>query len=464
MNRSLFISLLGASIFTHSIFAEEKKEPIPTMLDLTSQAFTQIAEKAIPATVSIKVEIAQSNQFYLDPEDFFRLFQDPFSSIPHQQHPSPQPRMAGGSGFLISSDGYIVTNHHVIQDATKITVALDDGREYEAKLIGSDARSDLALLKIEAKELPFLVFGNSDELKIGEIAIAIGSPFGYSATFTMGVISGKDRHNEGLIQTDAAINPGNSGGPLLNIQGEVIGINRMIYTQSGGYMGIGFSIPSNQAQTVVEQIQEYGSFKRGYLGVILQPIDENFAEAFQLKSCDGALIGDVIKGSQAAKAGLEAGDIILKYNDKPVKNVDKLRNEIGMMAPGSSLDLIVLRDHQEVHIQAVLGANDAQATSKELLQKIGLEVENITPEISEKMGLRQNMEGVVITNVKPGSNAFIAGLRKGLIITGVKANNQQKMVHNILELEDCLKEMSNGKYLTLIIRQNNFQRYVTFKI
>ena len=463
MNRSIFISLLGASIFANFVVAEEKKEQLPTMLDLTSQAFTQIAEKAIPATVSIKVEIAQSNQLYLDPQDFFRqFFHDPFSS-PQQQH-SPQPRMAGGSGFLISSDGYIVTNQHVIQDATKITVALHDQREYEAKLIGSDARSDLALLKIEEKELPFLLFGNSDQLKIGEIAIAIGSPFGYSATFTMGVISGKDRHNEGLIQTDAAINPGNSGGPLLNIQGEVIGINRMIYTQSGGYMGIGFSIPSNQAQTVVGQIRECGSFKRGYLGVMLQPIDQNFAEAFQLNNADGALVADVVKGSQAAKAGLEPGDIILKYNDKIVKNVDKLRNEIGMMAPGTTLDLIVLRDSQEIEIKATLGASDAQTTSAELLQKIGLEVENITPEISEKMGLRQNIEGVVITNVKAGSNAFLAGLRKGLVITGVKKNNQQKMVHNTLELEESLKEMSDGKYLTLIIRQNNFQRYVTFKI
>jgi len=477
------IAVLGATTFGYGAIDIASPSPktapsAASLLEQTSQAFTQIAEKAMPATVFIKAEIASQqiaqqellNPFDMFGDDFFRRFfggQQPFNQF-QPQH--PQTQVSGGSGFLITADGYIVTNNHVIKDASNITVTLNDGREYPATVKGSDPRTDLALLKIDEKGLPFLTFGDSDHLKIGEWVVAIGNPFGIGATLTAGIVSAKGRQDLGIasyedfIQTDAAINPGNSGGPLFNLQGEVIGVNTAIFTRSGGYMGIGLSIPSRMAQTVIDQILETGAVKRAYLGIVLQPVDKDLASALELENQEGVLISDVVKGSPAAKAGLQQGDIILEYNDKPVKTVAKLRNEIAMMNPGSDIKLQILRNDKKMTLTASLGSMEGEVISAELIQKLGIDIENLTPETASRLGYNL-AEGIAITRVKAGSPAAQAGLRPGFLITGVAVNwNNQKPVKNTTEFEEALKEMGDKKHLILIVRHQNFQRYYTIKI
>lgn len=473
MKRQIFSTLFGAIVFASSIDAKNASAAGANLLEQTSQAFTHIADKAMPATVFIKVQIAQQNLEYMNPfdmygDDFFRRFFGPQFQNPPSQ---PQPQIAGGSGFLISQDGYIVTNYHVVKDASQITVILNDDREFAAIVKGSDPRTDLALLKIEEKNLPFLTFGDSDSLKVGEWVVATGNPFGLEATLTVGVVSAKGRQDVGIasyedfIQTDAAINPGNSGGPLLNLQGQVIGVNTAIFSRSGGYMGIGLSIPSKMAQHVIDQLMQDGNVKRAYLGVVLQPVDKELADALGLEK-EGILISEVVKDSPAAKAGLENGDIIIQYNDKPIRNVTKFRNDIAMMNPGTDVKLRVLRNSKQMNVTATLGAqNEGEAISAETIQKIGIQIENLTPDIAAKLGYSSDVDGVLISKVKPGSPAANAGLRPSFLITGVAISlNNQKKVKNTADFEDALKELGDKKHIILIVRHQNYQRYYTIRI
>jgi serine protease Do len=486
MKKLIYIAILGAFLFTACFGGTSPAAPSKaaaagaSLLEQTSEAFTQIADKAMPATVFIKVEIGHQmasqemqNPFDMFGDDFFRRFfggggQNPFHNF---QPREPQPQLAGGSGFLITADGFIVTNNHVISEGSKITVILNDGREYPATVKGADPRTDLALLKIDEKNLPFLSFGDSDSLKVGEWVVAIGNPFGIGATLTAGIVSAKGRQDLGIasyedfIQTDAAINPGNSGGPLFNLQGEVIGVNTAIFTRSGGYMGIGLSIPSRMAQNVIDQILETGIVNRAYLGIVLQPVDKDLASALELENQEGVLISDVVKGSPASKAGLQQGDIILQYNDKPVKTVTKLRNEIALMNPGSEIKLQILRNNKKMILSASLGSMDGEMISADLIQKLGIDIENLSAEIASRLGFNGIPDGIAITRVKPGSPAAQAGLRPGFLITGVAvAMNNQKPVKNTAEFEEALKELGDKKHLILIVRQQNFQRYYTIKL
>jgi serine protease Do len=473
-----FASFAILAIFGFNALCQANPLKGASLLEETSQAFTQIAEKAMPATVFIKSEIVsqQQNQEMLNPfdmfgDDFFKRFfggQQHFHQMQPQQQ---QPQLAGGSGFLITADGYVVTNNHVIKDASTITVILNDGREYIATVKGADSRTDLALLKIEEKNLPFLTFGDSESLKVGEWVVAIGNPFGIGATLTAGIVSAKGRQDLGIasyedfIQTDAAINPGNSGGPLFNLKGEVVGVNAAIFTRSGGYMGIGFSIPSQMAQNVIDQILETGLVKRAYLGVVLQPVDKDLALACELENQEGVLISEVVKGSPADKAGLEQGDIILQYNDKTAKAVPKLRNDIALMNPGSPIKLHILRNKKKMALTASLGSMEGEVISAELISKIGIDVENVTQELASRLGFGSSADGIAITGVKPGSPAAHAGLRPGFLITSVGPNlNNQKTVKNTADFEEALKELGDKKLLVLVVRQQNFQRYYTIKI
>jgi serine protease Do len=309
-------------------------------------------------------------------------------------------------------------------------------------------------------------------LDIGEWVVAIGNPFALESSLTVGVVSAKGRQDLGVaaledfIQTDAAINPGNSGGPLLNLRGEVIGVNTAILTQSGGYMGIGLAIPSRMTQQVIDQIIATGSVKRAYLGILLQPIDKEMTEAMGLEKQEGILISDVVKGSPADKAGLKQGDIILSYDGKPAKNVTKFRNDIAMMNPGSDIKLKVLRNGKTVNITASMGSqSEGEVISGELIQKLGLEIDNLTPEVSARLGLGSEAEGVVIARVKPGSPAAAAGLKSSGLIIGVAAGwDNQKKVRNVAEFEEAVKAIGDKKYLILIVRYQEYQRYYTLRI
>ncbi len=463
-----------------SLFSESKNIAASkgiNLLEQTSQTFTQIAKKAMPATVFIKVQQQISEQApqlrqqipnELFSDEFFRRF---FGAPQTQQQPQPQ-QLANGSGFLVSADGYIVTNYHVIKEAGQITVVLNDGREFTAAISGTDPRTDLAVIKINETELPYLTFGNSDQLEIGEWVVAIGTPFALEASLTVGVVSAKGRQDLGItsledfIQTDAAINPGNSGGPLLDLSGNVVGVNTAIISRSGGYMGIGFSIPSRMVQHVIDQIINSGTVQRAYLGIILQPIDKDLADALGLEQAQGILVSEVMKDSPASKGGLLQGDVIVQYNQNSAKNVSKLRNEIAMMSPGDELSLKVLRNNRPIQLKIGLGGQtEVEVVSAETVQKMGLEVESITPDLAAKLNIPADLQGVVITSVKPGSPAQAAGLRPTFLITGVAMNwNEPKRVTNSDEFNQALKEAGNRKHVILIVRHQNYQRYYTMKI
>lgn len=482
--KKAFIIALVATVTAFSGFAASyKNTPGLGYLEETSQAFTGIAKKATPGVVFIKAQYKNVNPFTGAPEqldnpfDFFsdeffkRFFGSPRGNMPQQQ----QQQMATGSGFLVTADGFIVTNFHVVKDADSLTAILNDGREYPATVVGTDPRTDLAVIKIEEKNLPYLAFGNSDNLDIGEWVVAIGNPFALESSLTVGVVSAKGRQDLGItaledfIQTDAAINPGNSGGPLLNLNGDVIGINTAIATRSGGYMGIGFAIPSNMAKHVMEQIINTGTVKRAYLGVILQQIDKALAEATNLHQDEGVLIAEIMKDSPAAKAGLETGDIITELNGKPVKSVNKFRNEIAMLQPGSNVEMKILRKDKTMNVKIPLGVlSETEVGSQELIQKLGIDVDNLQnlpAEALQKMGFVGTAEGIMITKVKPNSPAANAGLRPYFLITGVVVNwKNQKKVTNVKEFTEALGEIPNKKYVVIIVRHQNYQRYYTLKL
>jgi serine protease Do len=452
------------------------QEPCVCSPEQTSKAFTAVAKSATPAVVFVKVQVnspdmdeygypyGYQNPFDFNTEEFFnRFFGMPYRGGQPQK---PQAQYSQGSGFLVTNDGYIMTNAHVVKGADKVTVVLNDGRELDATLIGTDPQTDVAVIKIEGKDFAFLNFGDSEEIDIGEWVIAIGSPFQLEASVTVGVVSAKGRQNlkitdfEDFIQTDAAINPGNSGGPLLSLKGEVIGINTAIVSRSGGYMGIGFAIPSNMAKSIMAQIIDKGSVTRGFLGVNLQPVDKDIADAFNLPKPEGALISEVVKDSPADKAGLKQGDIILECNKQPIKSLQSFRNEVSLMNPGSTINLKVNRKGQILAIAVQLGtSNNTLATGGNLIQKLGMELDTLTPDLSKQLGYTQKEEGVVITKIKPGSAAASAGLRPGFLIQAVN----HKKVANIEEFNEALGQPENKRIL-LLVRQGNATRFYSIKV
>ena len=467
-------TLLSATLLTTQL-AAIGTDAGTNLLEQTSKSFTQIAKKATPATVFIKAQVhdetAQMNPFNGFQDDFFQRFFGGGGGSPYQFN-QPQVQTHTGSGFIVRPDGYVVTNFHVVKGASQISVLLNDGREFQATIKGTDPRTDLAVLKIEEKTLPFLGFGDSDALEVGEWVVAIGNPFGLEASLTVGIVSAKGRQDLGIasfedfIQTDAAINPGNSGGALFNLQGEVVGVNTAIMTQSGGNMGIGLSIPSKMAKNVIDQIIDGGAVKRGYIGIMLQQLDKDLAEALNLDKQEGILISEVLAGSPAQKAGLKQGDIIVGYNDKAVKNVATFRNEVALMNPNGQVKLKLIRDSETLSITVTLGTQgEGEELGAEVLGKLGLELENITQELASRLGLSNEIEGVVISKVKPGSVAAQAGLRPGCVITGVAVKgNLQKRVRTMAEFDEALKELGDKKHVILIVRQKNFQRYYTLKL
>jgi serine protease Do len=454
-----------------------------------SSAFSAAAKEAMPAVVSIKVEkaIEANPMTYGSPygyNDPFGLFGDEFlrkffgDRLPPQQQQQPQqaPRKyyerGQGSGFIVSKDGYILTNNHVVGNVDKITVELQDGRKFEnAKLIGTDPDSEVALIKIEGDNFPVLPMGDSDKIQIGDWVIAIGNPFGLSETVTVGVISAVGRSNvhitayEDFIQTDAAINPGNSGGPLINLDGQVIGINTAIFSQSGGYMGIGFAIPINMARNIEQQLKSHGKVRRGYMGLAGKDVTPDMAELLNLKNSQGVIVSSVEPGSPADKAGLKSYDVLLEISSRKIESYDSFRNDVAMLAPDSRVTLKVLRDGHTRDITVILGERPTefakggnQAKEQQQSQMVlGIEVQTLTKDLAERFGYALG-EGVIVTRVNPGSPAADVGIQPGDLIQGV---NRQS-VSSVEEFEKAVKLTKNNKVL-LLIKRGDYSQFVVVK-
>ena len=437
----------------------------PVTLSGFKDGFSTVIDPALPAVVNIsstKVVKQRGAQNPLFNDPFFRQFFG--NQFGQQQQPQPEREESLGSGVIITQDGYIVTNNHVIAGASDIEVFTQDRKKYKGRLVGTDPRTDIAVVKIEATGLPTLAFADSSKLKVGDLVFAIGDPFGIGETATMGIVSATGRalggsieHYENFIQTDAAINPGNSGGALIDLRGNLVGINTAIISGGGGgNEGIGFAIPVNMARDVIDQIADHGKVIRGYLGVRIQGVDPDMAKAFGLSEGGGALIGDVTPGGPAAKGGLQRGDIVLKLNGSDVSGPDDLSLHIAEMAPGSVAHLDVYRNGKTQEINVTLGTYPESGQpgapvegAEAALQ--GLHVENLTPEIAQQLGLQPGTAGVVITDVDQSSAAAAAGIQHGDVIEEVN----RKPVHNVEEFRQALAGRANQPVLLLIDRAGN---------
>ncbi len=441
----------------------------------TGKAFASVARAVSPSVVFIQVEgQAPRSASPFGPglpfsDEFFRRF---FGDQFPPQQPDSRPRIFGqGSGFVFRSEGegraYIMTNNHVVENAERITVRFDDGTELEAEVVGTDPQSDVAVIAVDAERaLPALPLAESANLEVGEWVVAIGSPFGLRSTLTVGVVSATGRTSVGIndyedfIQTDAAINPGNSGGPLVNLDGAVVGMNTAIFTRSGGYMGIGFAIPIDLVKNIAGQLIDTGSVTRGFLGVMIQPLTPDLAEAFGIDRNEGILVAQVSEDSPAAEAGLRDGDVIVGYRGKPVQDVGDFRNQVALTPPDTRTSLTVLRDGQRRELQVTIGtlegaevAGQSSSTAREL----GLAVQPLTPDMAEALDIEPG-QGVVISEVAPGSPADQAGLAPGNVVLEVN----RTPIDGVEEFFDAIRNSANQRAV-LLVRSRNAQLYVVLR-
>ncbi|MCD9187493.1 MAG: DegQ family serine endoprotease [Pyrinomonadaceae bacterium] len=447
----------------------------PIVVDGVRTSYADVVEKTSPAVVRIESQIktqAQQQQLPFNDDDFFRQFQTP------RQNQRPQVERGLGSGVIVSADGTILTNNHVVEGADKITVFMSDNKTFEAKLVGSDKPSDLAVLKLEGQQnLPFLNLGNSDNVRIGDIVLAIGNPLGIGQTVTQGIISAKGRRTglsdgsyEDFLQTDAAINRGNSGGALVNLQGELIGINSQILSPSGGNIGIGFSIPSNMAKSVMDQLIEHGKVRRGFLGVNIQNITEATAKALDLKEAKGVLVSNVKAGGSADKAGVKRGDIIIAINGDKIDDGNTLRNKVAGTLPGNPIKLTVVRNGAEQELTATLdefqSENDKASNNgsegergneseNKPTGKLGLSLQPVTPQVAKQLNLDSDGEGLVVVDVDPNGASAEAGIMRGDVILEINKKT-------VATLDDAQKaiELSEGKPVLLLVNRKNQVIYV----
>lgn len=423
------------------------------------EGFRPVVKKALPAVVSISSsKIVRERRFA--PSPFFEpFFWDFFGFGDRFGEPRERREQGLGSGVIFRPDGYIVTNEHVIRGAEEIKVFLADKREFSAKVIGEDQKTDIAVLKVEAKDLPYLPLGDSSTVEVGDIVLAMGNPFGIGQTVTMGIVSATGRGGFGIedyedfIQTDAAINPGNSGGALVDAAGQFIGINTAIISRSGGNQGIGFAVPTMMAKPVIEQLIQKGKVTRGWLGVVIQPVNAATAKAFGLDQPRGALVGDVDPDGPAAKAGLQRGDVIVKLNGTPVEETRDLRNRIALTAPGTAVKLTIIRDGKPRDVEVKLGElperqERARRSGDSWRPLDGVDVQDLTPRIAAQLGLPRDASGVVVTQVNPASPAAEAGLRRGDLIVEVN----RRPVASVSAFERAIREAGDGPLLLLVNR------------
>ena len=482
----IFIAL---TFFSLNLFNDQKVNAHPV-----SDEIANLVQKLSPAVVNVfttQEDVAQKTPkknmpFENVPPQFKEFFDNlppgfPFSP-PERRNPNRNSPQALGSGFVIDKTGYIVTNQHVISQADEIKVKFQDDTELKAKLIGQDKLTDLALLKVESKsDLPFVNFADSDSARVGHSVIAIGNPFGLGGTVTSGIISAFNRDiNSGpydsFIQTDASINKGNSGGPLFNLDGKVLGINSAIFSPTGGSVGIGFSIPANLAKPVIEQLKKFGKTQRGWLGVRIQEITPEIAESLGLKKPEGVLIAMVNPGEPAEKAGILAGDVILKFNNKSIKNVKDLQKTVAESSVSSSATVTIWRNKKSKKYKVKIGElekynslaendrkdNNNSENNEVEIDKLGLRFKDLDESLKKQYSIPDNVKGIILTGVKRDSFAFNVGLKVGDVISQISQINVKNSKQASEIFENAIK--SGAEMLLIQVFQQGFPKFVPFKI
>lgn len=430
----------------------------------------QLIKQNGKSVVNIQIEsnsinkVSQQLPGYSGREEMPEFFQRFFEQMPERPSQAPRTQSAIGSGFIVSEDGFIVTNAHVVENAKIVTVTLEDKREYKAEVIGADERSDIALLKISANDLPAVKLGTSDSLEVGEWVFAIGNPFGFDQTATQGIVSALSRRlPDGtyvpFIQTDVAVNPGNSGGPLFDLDGNVVGVNSQIYSRSGGYMGVSFAIPVDLVKDITSQLQNKGFVSRGRLGVTIQDMSQDLARSFNLDRPTGALIADVAADSPAEKAGIQRGDIIMSFNNESLADASDLPLLVGSAGIGKNASLKVLRDGKEKTLTVKIGELDDEPKEPLKLSArdsgpLGIGVTDLTIDQRKPLGVIGN--GVLVKKVMPGSPAADAGIRENDVV--ISFNN--KPVENTKQLASAVKNSPEGKPSAVLVIRNKEPRYL----
>ncbi len=478
----VLLALFALAVPLPAAVIAQAPAPVPdtALLSQGSKAMAAVIQRVLPAVVHVNVVTTVETQgdtpdIFNDP--FFRRFFGP--GLPPSQPPRESQQQKGlGTGFIVSPEGYILTNNHVAGNASKITVKLRDGREFDAKLVGADAGTDLAVIKIDAKDLPIVQFGDSRQLEVGETVIAVGNPFGLEQTVTEGIVSAKGRSQLGLseyedfIQTDASINPGNSGGPLIDVTGKVVGVNTAIFSRSGGSMGIGFAIPSDLAQHVMTSLITDGAVHRGFLGVSIQDLTPELAKAMGIQADGGVVVSDVQGDTPAAKAGIRQGDVIVAFSDQPVRTANDLRVRVADVKPGSKTPVALLREGEPLTVHVTLterpakaesasggesGSNEAPKGAPE--RKLGLALQPLTPDLAEQLGY-PGQHGLLVSGVESGSAAEDASLQRGALILQVN----RKPVTSLEQFRQIVRGVKSGGKLLLLVRMGPATRYLAVAV
>lgn len=476
---SLILGSMDSPVSSIAAVPETSTKPSTLQMNGQSHGFAEIVKAVRPAVVNItSTKVMTNTQSPESQHEGWQWFgpgprNREFRGMPPAPRGPREPFGGGmGSGVIVSPDGYVVTNHHVVDGADKVTVTLIDKREFVGTLVGSDPQTDLAVIKISGKNLPHIPWGDSSKLEVGEYVLAIGNPFGLNSTVTQGIVSALGRGGMGItqyedfIQTDAAINPGNSGGALVNMQGELVGINTAILSRTGGYQGVGFAIPTSMGKHVFESVVKTGTVRRGYLGVGIQEVSKDLATSLKLPKASGALVTNVRENSPADQAGIKRGDTIVSYEGQPIADPRGLQRAVTRTAVGSHVKMTVVRDGETITLNTTLAEHpDTRKVAQvkapsDTSQLAGLTVEDLSPQMARRLKLTAETSGVVVTIVQPGSNADSAGLQQGDVISEVN----RKPVHNMDDYNTAISDLPDAKPALLLVHRQGIPIFMTVKV
>jgi serine protease Do len=458
--------------------AQASSTGVQSVAPAAAEGFTAVAKSVTPAVVNITTAAAETvsdaPNFRDRMEEFFGMPGDPFGPRKHRgpKMPREHQRSGMGSGVIVTKDGYILTNNHVVDGAKELTVTLPDKREFKGKVVGADPKTDLAVVKIDGDNLPMIPWGDASKLQVGEYVLAVGNPFGLNSTVTLGIVSALGRGRMGItqyedfIQTDAAINPGNSGGALVNTKGELVGINTAIFSQTGGYQGVGFAVPTSMSKPVFESLIKHGKVVRGYLGIGIQDLNQDLTKSFGLKDSKGALVSDVKEDSPADKAGIKQGDVIIGYDGSPIEDAAALQRLVMKTPIDAKATIKVLRDGHEKELTAKISelpepTQVAKAGGEEGDYGLaGLAVQDLDRDTAQELGLKGKVQGVVVTGVEPDSGADRAGLMPGDVIREIN----RKPVKSVQDYEKAASSLKKGENVLMLINRRGASLFLSAKV